>query len=56
MYQDFANHVGRCEICQQIKAEHHPSKEHPGLIPFPSEPWELVSLDYAGSGPFPALD
>ncbi len=51
MYQDVTNHISCCETCQQIKAEHHPTKEHPGIIPFPSEPWELVSLDYAG--PFP---
>jgi transposase InsO family protein len=54
IYEDISSYISRCPLCQQAKAERHPSDQRTGRMPPPQEPWETISMDYAG--PFPDCD
>ena len=51
LYADVAAYVGKCTDCQQTKAARRTEERLTGRVPSPSEPWELISLDFAGPLP-----
>jgi len=48
LFPDVTSFVAECSTCQQVKAEHHRQQVDLGRRPPPTEPWEMISLDYAG--------
>ena len=48
LYPDVVTYLKNCQHCQTTKAERHVPQLPTGRIPDPSEPWEVVSMDFAG--------
>jgi hypothetical protein len=48
LYSDVTAWISQCLICQKAKAEHHKIKQTTGRIPDATEPWQVISIDFAG--------
>jgi transposase InsO family protein len=48
LYEDVVTFVKSCVSCQRAKAEHHVAPQPTSRIPDPTEPWQVVSIDFAG--------
>lgn len=54
LYPDVVKYVSTCDQCATSKHERHRPALPTGRLPDPAEPWEVVSIDFAG--PLPDCD